>query len=155
VLAHEDAGRGVPLLDDLGVDRAVVVGLSMGGLVAMELALRHSERLLGTVFAATTAAPVTPEEAARRRAVADDLERNGMLAHAFGMAGKLFGPSARRDPDLVESVFGMMVHTSPEGAAAALRGRAERPATRSCFAISACRASWSAASRTIGLRSRL
>ena len=115
------------LLDELAVERGVVVGLSMGGLVAMELALRHPERFHGAVFAATTAAPVTAKEATMRRSAADDIERNGMLAHALDMTGRLFGSDARRDPDLVESVFGMMVHTSPEGAAAALRGRAERP----------------------------
>jgi 3-oxoadipate enol-lactonase len=127
ITMRELAEAVLALLDELEVDPGVVVGLSMGGLVAMELALRYPERFHGAVFAATTAAPVTPEEAATRRAVADDVVGNGMLAHALDMAGKLFGPGARSDPDLVEKVFGMMIHTSPEGAAAALRGRAERP----------------------------
>jgi pimeloyl-ACP methyl ester carboxylesterase len=50
-----------------------------------------------------------------------------MLDHALDMAGRLFGPAARRDPDLVEPVLSMMLHAQPSGAAAALRGRAERP----------------------------
>jgi pimeloyl-ACP methyl ester carboxylesterase len=50
-----------------------------------------------------------------------------MLGHALEMAGRLFGPCARRDPDVVEPVFSMMIRARPEGPAAALRGRAERP----------------------------
>ena len=115
------------LLDELGVERAVVAGLSMGGLVAMELGLHHAERVHGLVLAATTAAPVTPEEARMRRETAERIERDGMLDHALEMAGRLFGPRARRDPDLVLPVLSMMLHAPPHGAAAALRGRAERP----------------------------
>jgi pimeloyl-ACP methyl ester carboxylesterase len=115
------------LLDELDVHHAVAAGLSMGGLVAMELGLRDPDRIDGLVLAATTAAPVTPEEARTRRETAERLERDGMLDHALDMAGRLFGPAARRDPDLVEPVLSMMLHAQPSGAAAALRGRAERP----------------------------
>jgi 3-oxoadipate enol-lactonase len=124
---RELAEAVLALLDELEVRRATVVGLSMGGLVTMELALAHPERVAGVVLAATTAAPVTPQEAAKRRATADEIERSGMLMHALDMAAKVFGPAARTDPDLIEAVFRMMIHTTPAGAAAALRGRAERP----------------------------
>jgi 3-oxoadipate enol-lactonase len=124
---RELAEAVLALLDELEARRATAVGLSMGGLVTMELALAHPQRVAGVVLVATTAAPVTSEEAATRRATADDIERDGMLAHALDMAAKLFGPAARANPDLIEAVFRMMIHTSPAGAAAALRGRAERP----------------------------
>jgi pimeloyl-ACP methyl ester carboxylesterase len=93
----------------------------------MELGLRAPDRVDGVVLAATTAAPVTPMEAAERRRTADRLERDGMLDLALEMAAKLFGPAARTNPDIVEPVLSMMLRTSPRGAAAALRGRAERP----------------------------
>jgi 3-oxoadipate enol-lactonase len=115
------------LMDALDVTRAIVVGLSMGGLVAMELGLRAPDRVDGVVLAASTAAPVTPTEAAQRRKTADRLERDGMLDLALEMAARLFGPAARQNPDIVEPVLSMMLHTPPAGAAAALRGRAERP----------------------------
>ncbi len=117
----------VELMDAVDVERATVVGLSLGGLVAMELGLRYPDRVEGLVLTATTAAPLTPEEAEMRRATAAQLERDGMLDHALEMAGRLFGPAARRDPSLVLPVLETMLTTSPAGAAAALRGRAERP----------------------------
>lgn len=117
----------VALLDALGIERTIVVGLSMGGLVAMEIALSRPERISGLVLAATTAASVTPEEAASRRAAAAEMEANGMLKVALEMTGKLFGARARRDPALVSGMFEMMLSAPPAGAAAALRGRAERP----------------------------
>jgi 3-oxoadipate enol-lactonase len=127
VAMRELADAVLELMDALEVERGLVVGLSMGGLVAMELGLGEPDRVDGLVLAATTAAPVTDEEAATRRRVADALERDGMLDPVLEMGGKLFGPHARRDPALVGSMLTMMLATSPEGAAAALRGRAERP----------------------------
>jgi 3-oxoadipate enol-lactonase len=127
ITMRELADAVLALMDAVEIGRATIVGLSMGGLVAMELALAHPERVSGLVLAATTAAPVTADEAEARRAQADEIEREGMLATALEMSGRLFGPDARRNPELLTAVFKMMVSTPPPGAAAALRGRAERP----------------------------
>lgn len=45
------------LLDHLGLERAHVVGHSMGGAVAMELAVHHPERLLSVVALSVTVRP--------------------------------------------------------------------------------------------------
>ncbi|RSC37112.1 alpha/beta fold hydrolase [Agrobacterium sp. FDAARGOS_525] len=42
----------IDLLDQLGISRAIVFGVSMGGDVALNLALRHSERVAGLVLIA-------------------------------------------------------------------------------------------------------
>ena len=115
------------LLDALGIARSTVVGLSMGGLVAMELGLAAPERVDGVVLAATTAAPVTDDEAERRRRTAADLDAHGMLGHTAEMLPRLFGPAASRDPGVTVPIVQTMLRTSPAGAAAALRGRAKRP----------------------------
>jgi pimeloyl-ACP methyl ester carboxylesterase len=115
------------LLDALGIARSTVVGLSMGGLVAMELGLAAPDRVDGLVLAATTAAPPTEEDVERRRRAATDIEANGMLGHTAEMLPRLFGPAASHDPALTVPIVTTMLRTSPAGAAAALRGRAKRP----------------------------
>ncbi len=53
-------------LDAEGADRAVVVGLSLGGYVAMAVAARSPERVRGLVLAGSTAEPSGPAAAAFR-----------------------------------------------------------------------------------------
>lgn len=59
VIMRELADAVLELLDALEVKRSTIVGLSMGGLVAMELALARPARVHGVVLAATTATAVT------------------------------------------------------------------------------------------------
>ena len=117
------------LIDALGIDVAVVGGLSMGGQIAMEFARRHGHRLRGLVLAATF--PRVDSDAVRhdRSITADRLEREGMAAVAEEVLPKMLGPAALETmPRVVEHVRTMMRGAPPVGAAAALRGRADRPA---------------------------
>jgi pimeloyl-ACP methyl ester carboxylesterase len=45
------------LLDRFGVDRFLLLGWSLGGILAMELALRHPERVTGLMLVASAARP--------------------------------------------------------------------------------------------------
>lgn len=45
----------VAVLDDAGLDAAFIVGISMGGMIAQHVALRHPKRVRGLVLLATTA----------------------------------------------------------------------------------------------------
>jgi 3-oxoadipate enol-lactonase len=120
------------LLDARQVGTAALVGLSMGGLVVMELAAAQPRRWWALGFVATTAQPVTAAEKADRLAKARTAEEQGMRPLAEEMAARLFGPSP--GDALTGQIMAMMLATNPEGAAAALRGRGERPDYRPMLA---------------------
>jgi pimeloyl-ACP methyl ester carboxylesterase len=120
------------LLASLGVEQAAVVGLSMGGLVAMELVTRRPERWWALGLVATTAEPTTAHERSVRLERADQIERDGMKVLIEYMHGGLYG--SRATPAIRESVDAMMARAPATGAASALRGRAERPDYRARLA---------------------
>jgi 3-oxoadipate enol-lactonase len=120
------------LLGVLRIGRAAVVGLSMGGLVTMELAASQPERYWAIGLVATTMEPPTQAERAARRERADAVERDGMQVLLDYMHTGVYGPNC---PESVrERVDAMMSAAPPAGAAAALRGRAERPDYRPLLA---------------------
>src|SRR6185437_4942338 len=115
------------LLDHLGINRAVVAGLSMGGQVAMAFADQFPERLAGLVLAATFPEADTPEAAAARLVMAERFINEGAVLPGGEMLPRLLAPaSVKRDPALAVQVFTMIANAPPTGAAAALRGRARR-----------------------------
>lgn len=113
------------LLDTLDTQRTVVVGLSMGGYVAMEFYRRYGDRVEALVLADTRAEADTPEVAADRIKLADRVMTEGSSIIADGMLDILFAPNA--PSDLKKAWHDIMAATPPAGVAAALRGMAERP----------------------------
>jgi pimeloyl-ACP methyl ester carboxylesterase len=113
----------VDLMDALRVPRAVVVGLSMGGQIALDLAVRHPARVAGLLLADTMAG--AEPDVPGRRAAADRLLREGMDPYAVENLYRMVRPGS---PAAVsEHVMAMMRETDPVGAAAAQRARADRP----------------------------
>lgn len=116
------------LLDHLGVERVAIAGLSMGGQIAMEFCRSFPGRVRGLLLAATFPQAETEAGKQLRNAMADRLLREGMDGYAREALPKMLGPRTLAAlPAVVEHVMTMMRSTSPDGAAAALRGRAERP----------------------------
>jgi 3-oxoadipate enol-lactonase len=107
-----------------GVPRAVVVGLSMGGQLALELHRIAPGRVAGLLLADTTAEAET--DRAGRLAHADRLEREGMGPYAAGMLHRMVRPGSPASTHVEQ----MMRGTDARGAAAAQRARADRPSYR-------------------------
>lgn len=121
------AGDLARLLDHLQVGRACIVGLSMGGQIAMEFTRAFPDRTAAAVFAATFPQAETPEGITQRNRMADRLLAEGTALAGSEMLSKLIGStSLKRQPSIASMVYRMICATDPAGAAAALRGRALR-----------------------------
>ncbi|MFI9580863.1 alpha/beta fold hydrolase [Streptomyces sp. NPDC052236] len=124
VFARDIAG----LMDLLGLDRVLLGGLSMGGQIVMEFYRLFPDRVSGLLLADTFPAAEKPEGKVSRNAMADRLLVEGMGGYADEVIDKMVAPyNITALPEVAAHVLGMMRTTPPEGAAAALRGRAERP----------------------------
>lgn len=117
------------LMDDLGVESAVVGGLSMGGYVTMAMLRRHPNRLAGIILADTRGVADTAEAAAGRMRMATEVEASGStVAVAEAMLPNLLGATTRRTrPDVVETVRRWIGAQPAAGVAWAQRAMATRP----------------------------
>ena len=125
------------VLDALQIQRAVVVGLSMGGYVAFAMWRRHRERIRGLVFADTRAGADTIEIAERRRELIDIAETQGSTAVANRQIAGLVGKTTRdKRPDIYDAVHRMIAEASIEGITGALEAMIARPdSTETCATI--------------------
>lgn len=116
------------LLSEAGVDRAVVVGLSMGGYVALAMAERHPDLLAGLGLVDTKSVADTAEAAARRRAAADELESSRSLDVVLPTVDGLLGETTRTArPQVREQVLDWVREQDPAGLAWSQRAMAARP----------------------------
>lgn len=113
----EDLGADVlALLDTLGVDRAHVGGLSIGGQVGMWIAANAPDRVDRLVVCCTSPR-FEPAEAWAARAAT--VRAEGTAAVADAVVARWFTPAfAAKYPDVVREMRDMIASTPPEGYAA-------------------------------------
>jgi len=116
------------LLDEHGVDRAVLCGLSMGGYIALAFLERWPERVQGLILCNTKATADTDEAKSARKETAQNAFGKGVPVIARGMVPKVLADRTRSEqPDLVNAAEAMMARQRPEAVAAAALGMALRP----------------------------
>jgi pimeloyl-ACP methyl ester carboxylesterase len=116
------ADDGVGLLDCLGIDRAHVVGASMGGMIAQTIAFRHPQRVLSLVsIMSNTGARWSGQPSLSmysvllRRAPRD---RDGFVAHQMEVFERIGSPGFRRDEDELREMAGASYDRGHDPAAA-------------------------------------
>jgi 3-oxoadipate enol-lactonase len=124
-----DLGRDiVGLLDELGVERADLAGISIGGMGAIWVAAHAPERV-GRLVLCCTSARLGPAESWAARA--DLVRRSGMAAVADAVVARWLTPEyAAAHPTLLAELRAMIASVDPE-AYAAWCGAIERMDLRS------------------------
>ncbi|MGI9168395.1 MAG: alpha/beta fold hydrolase [Pyrinomonadaceae bacterium] len=121
------AGDVASLLETLNISRATIGGLSMGGYVALAFYRLFPLRVRSLVLADTRAQADTEEAKQNREKEAQKALQEGMEGIADALLPKLLAAeTVSKRPEIVKRVRKMIVETAPEGAAATLRGMAER-----------------------------
>lgn len=131
----------VALLDRLGIERVAVAGYSMGGRLALSVALRHPGRVAALVLVGASPGLADPAERAARAkadaALADSIEQGGIEAFSRAWeANPLFATQAAMDPALREAMRAQRLSQDPARLAGALRafGTGEQPPVHEALA---------------------
>src|SRR3954471_17780877 len=103
------ADDGVGLLDCLGVDRAHVVGASMGGMIAQTIVIRHPARVLSLVsIMSNTGTRWSGQPSVRLYGTllkSAPRDRAGYVAHQMDVFEKIGSPGFPRDDDDLRRTF--------------------------------------------------
>jgi 3-oxoadipate enol-lactonase len=119
-----DLGR---ILAEEKIDRAILVGVSIGGYASFEFWRRHPGRVQALVLCNTKAQADTAEARAGRLQAAVEMMERGTEPFFESMVSKLLGATTLATrPDLVDGALRMMRKMSAEDVALVQRGMAER-----------------------------
>jgi pimeloyl-ACP methyl ester carboxylesterase len=115
------------LIDDLGLGRVVMAGLSMGGYIALAVARRHPGVLAGLVLADTRADPDSPEgRQARSDSQALVEERGDVTPLVDGLLTRILADTGPRHAEVGATLGDMMRSTAPAGWIGALEAMKQR-----------------------------
>lgn len=118
----------VRVMDDARVDRAPLIGVSIGGYILFEFWRKHRNRVAALGLCNTKAPADNADARAGRLQAANDVIERGTEPFLQSMLPRLLGNSTRETrPDLVDGALRMMHQMSPEDIAQVQRGMAERP----------------------------
>ncbi len=115
------------LMDALGMDSAILCGLSMGGYAAFAFLRKHPQRVKALVLADTRPGADSEESKANRETLAQLVETQGTEAVANLQVPRLLSDYTRQQhPEVEIRVRRMIDAATPAGIAAAARGMAQR-----------------------------
>ncbi|GIV95678.1 MAG: alpha/beta hydrolase [Herpetosiphonaceae bacterium] len=116
------------LLDQAGIDKAVLCGLSMGGYIALAFARRYPDRLAGLILADTRAGADDEQGKQNRDRLAQLARDRGAAAVAGELLPKMFTTQTfEENPGLIASTRYLMESQPVNGIVGALLGMRDRP----------------------------
>ena len=118
---EDHAGDVLRLAERAGLRRFALVGFSLGGYVALELARHAADRLVGLALVDSRAEADGEEAGKGRAALIEKVKQQGAQALVDAMLPKMLVDKARED-----EARAMMLRTMPEGAVHALEAIAAR-----------------------------
>jgi pimeloyl-ACP methyl ester carboxylesterase len=117
----------IALLDTLGIEQAIIGGMSMGGYVLFNLLERYPQRLAGACFIVTRATADDDDGKARRLQLARDVQKFGPQVVADAFEQVLFSEdSLLKRPKLLAEAYGWMTANDTAGIAGGLLAMRER-----------------------------
>jgi pimeloyl-ACP methyl ester carboxylesterase len=115
------------LLGELGIERAVIVGLSMGGYIALAFWRRHRSLVRALVLADTRAGADSEDTRAKRLALIETARTRGSGAVADAQITGMVGKTTRENrPALIDSVHRMLESAPVDGIVGALEAMMSR-----------------------------
>lgn len=115
------------VMDKASIERAVVIGHSMGGYIAEALCERHPERVAGLVLLHSTPYADSPEKGANRKREIEVIRSGRKEMLATSSPGKAFAAVNRKKfSEVIDDMADQVMFTDDEGIIALLEGMAVR-----------------------------
>ena len=114
------------LLETLNIRHAIFCGLSMGGQIALDFYRLFPQKVRALLIVDSDARGETPGSRVNRLNIAEEILAKGMVRHTDETIHKYIAPASMHNKKVYDPLYRMMSSTSPAGAAAAHRGRADR-----------------------------
>ncbi|MCW8896731.1 MAG: alpha/beta hydrolase [Flavobacteriales bacterium] len=120
----------IQFMDKLGIDRAIICGLSMGGYIALNAIKRFPNRFKGLILCDTQCIADTPEVKAKRYKTIEVIERGGIANFTEGIIESVFHKdSIANKKELVGQVRSIVLANSEHIIKQGLVALAERTET--------------------------
>lgn len=120
----------IGLLDHLEIEKAIFVGLSMGGYIALNLVSRFPKYVAGLVLSDTNCLADSPEAKEKRMKTIESLPKIGLEIYAKESVKNLFAPeSLKTKNEQVQLIQNMIANTEEKTVVKTLKALANREET--------------------------
>jgi pimeloyl-ACP methyl ester carboxylesterase len=126
------ANDALAVMGKLGIQKAIIGGMSMGGPIVFEMYRNAPERFSGMILMNTTAVPANEAEAGLWKGIAQMVEKKGVNSlDPFLIKDMFTGQTRMQNKELVNAFGGIIKNASKEGAIAGANALATRPDSQS------------------------